>query len=126
VPAGRIPTPVLGWACAVLPVDELGDVGLAFAVDAGDDDVDVDVEDVELDDDVPEIAVLEAAPAAELELGLDDPPQAASSSTSEPSPLAAAHPLFRITSLSLQGPRHPGPYEFSRELSRWTRHWPSS
>jgi len=38
----------------------------------------------------------EAAPAAEFEL--EDPPHAASSSTSDPSPVAAAHPLLRITS----------------------------
>src|SRR5512135_1567665 len=36
-------------------------------------------------------------PAAEVEL-LEDPPHAASSSTSDPSPVAAAHPLLRITS----------------------------
>jgi hypothetical protein len=39
---------------------------------------------------------LEAPPAAVV--GLDDPPHAASSSTSDPSPVAAAHPLLRITS----------------------------
>jgi hypothetical protein len=37
------------------------------------------------------------APAAVFEP--DDPPHAASSSTSDPSPVAAANPLFRITSL---------------------------
>jgi hypothetical protein len=48
-------------------------------------------------------AVLEAPPAAELD---DDPPHAASSSTSDPSPVAAAQPrvpLLRITSLHSQG-----------------------
>jgi hypothetical protein len=47
----------------------------------------------------------EAAPVVEVEL--DDPPHAVSSSTSEPSPVATVHPLLRITSLSLQ--RDPGP-----------------
>src|SRR5581483_8323639 len=36
-------------------------------------------------------------PSAEVELP-DDPPHAASSSTSDPSPVAAVHPLLRITS----------------------------
>jgi hypothetical protein len=40
---------------------------------------------------------LGAPPAAVLEP--DDPPHAASSSTSDPSPVAAAHPLLRITDL---------------------------
>jgi hypothetical protein len=101
VPIGLNVTPELGWACAVLPGDELEDLGLAFVVDADDD---TDVAGAELDDDVPWIAVLEVVPAAEPGLELDDPPQAASSSTSEPSPVAAAHPLFRMTSLSLQDP----------------------
>jgi hypothetical protein len=47
------------------------------------------------DDPLP--AALEAEPAAVFEP--DDPPHAASSSTSDPSPVAAAHPLLRITSL---------------------------
>jgi hypothetical protein len=42
-------------------------------------------------------AVPEAAPAAVFELD-DDPPHAASSSTSDPRPVAAAHPLLRIIS----------------------------
>src|ERR1700684_394010 len=42
-------------------------------------------------------AVPEAAPAAVFEL-VDDPPHAASSSTSDPRPVAAAHPLLRIIS----------------------------
>src|ERR1035438_4612724 len=40
-------------------------------------------------------AVPVAAPAAEVD-ELDDPPHADSSSTSDPSPVAAAHPLLRI------------------------------
>src|SRR6266568_4899256 len=40
---------------------------------------------------------LDAEPAAEFEP--DEPPHAASSSTSDPIPVAAAHPLLRITSL---------------------------
>jgi len=35
----------------------------------------------------------------ELELLDDDPPHAVSSSTSDPSPAVAAHPVLRITSL---------------------------
>src|SRR5579862_2929622 len=55
----------------------------------------------------------EAPPATELEP--DDPPHAASSSTSDPSPVAAAHPLLRITSpIHRDGPR-------SRASRGWTR-----
>jgi len=49
------------------------------------------------DDPLPLWTELEPAPVAPV--GLDDPPHAASSSTSDPSPVAAAHPLLRITSL---------------------------
>jgi len=49
------------------------------------------------DDPLPVWTELEPAPVAPV--GLDDPPHAASSSTSDPSPVAAAHPLLRITSL---------------------------
>jgi hypothetical protein len=62
-------------------------------------------------------AALEPEPAAEVDT--DDPPHAASSRTSDPIPVAAAHPLLRITSLqftvmlvpegSLQYKTAPGP-----------------
>jgi hypothetical protein len=42
-------------------------------------------------------AALEPEPAAEVDT--DDPPHAASSRTSDPIPVAVAHPLLRITSL---------------------------
>jgi len=47
-------------------------------------------------------AVLEAAPEAEFD-ELDDPPHAASSSTSAPSPVAAVHPLLRMYVSPSQG-----------------------
>jgi hypothetical protein len=49
----------------------------------------------------PEV-VLEAAPEAEFD-ELDDPPHAASSSTSAPSPVAAVHPLLRMYVSPSQG-----------------------
>jgi hypothetical protein len=84
---------LLGWASAVCLDAELDRVALAFAVDVGED---VDEDDPVLADDtaVPWVAVSEAAPAVELEL--DDPPHAVSSSTSEPSPVATVQPLLRI------------------------------
>ncbi len=101
VPIGGNVTPalLLGWASAVCLADELEDVALAFADELGDDDV-ADVAGPELDDDeaVLWVAVPEAAPVLEVEL--DDPPHAVSSSSTEPSPVATAHPLLRITSLS--------------------------
>jgi hypothetical protein len=94
VPIGGNVTPalLLGWASAVCLDAGLDCVALAFAVDAGEDDVD----DPVLADDtaVPWVAVSEAAPVVELEL--DDPPHAVSSSTSEPSPVATVHPLLRM------------------------------
>src|SRR5438034_10126368 len=48
---------------------------------------------------------LEPEPAAVFEPG--DPPHAASSSTSDPSPVAAAHPLLRIRLSNSQGWRVP-------------------
>jgi hypothetical protein len=95
VPIGGNVTPalLLGWASAVCLDAELDRVALAFAVDVGED---VDEDDPVLADDtaVPWVAVSEAAPAVELEL--DDPPHAVSSSTSEPSPVATVQPLLRI------------------------------
>jgi hypothetical protein len=52
-------------------------------------------------------APLDAEPAAEFEP--DEPPHAASSSTSDPIPVAAAHPLLRITSLQFARLNAPGP-----------------
>jgi hypothetical protein len=61
---------------------------------------------------------LEAPPAAVV--GLDDPPHAASSSTSDPSPVAAAHPLLRITSpIPRDGSRCSGPVVPGRGASRY-------
>jgi len=104
VPIGGNVTPalLLGWASAVCLAGELGDVALAFADELGDDEVE-DVAGPELADDeaVLWVAVPEAAPVLEVELELDDPPHAVSSSSTEPSPVAAAHPLLRIRSLSL-------------------------
>ena len=50
--------------------------------------------------DDPLLAGAEPDPAA---VEPDDPPHAASSRTNEPIPVAAAHPLLRITSLQFQG-----------------------
>ena len=112
VPIGGNVTPalLLGWASAVCLADELEDVALAFAEELGDDDVE-DVAGPELDDDkaVLWVAVPEAAPVLEVEL--DDPPHAVSSSSTEPSPVATVHPLLRIRSLSLpDDPVSPGHY----------------
>jgi hypothetical protein len=63
------------------------------------------------------VAVPEAAPVVEVEL--DDPPHAVSSSTSEPSPVATVHPLLRITSLLTEGPGARVPW-VCRALTRWT------
>ena len=100
VPIGGNVTPALlvGWASAVCLGAELECVARAFA----DDDV-ADAAGPELDADDDEavlwVTVPEAAPVVEVEL--DDPPHAVSSSSSEPSPVATVHPLLRITSFSL-------------------------
>src|SRR5689334_22829503 len=58
-------------------------------------------------------------PAAEVEPP-GDPPHAASSSTKDPSPVAAAHPLLRITSPnSRDGSRCSGPAVPGRRASRY-------
>ncbi len=124
VPTGGNDTPglLLGWAWAVWLGDELEDVGREFAVDLCDDDVE-DAADPELDDDDEAalwVALPEAAPVVEVEVELDDPPHAVSSSTSEPSPAATVHPLLRITSVSLQEDPGPGSLGPCPELSRWT------
>src|SRR5580700_7488688 len=92
VPIGGNVTPalLLGWASAVCLDAELDCVALAFAVDVAEDDDPVLADDTA----VPWVAVSEAPPVVELEL--DDPPHAVSSSTSEPSPVATVHPLLRI------------------------------
>jgi hypothetical protein len=60
-------------------------------------------------------ADVEPEPAAEFEL--DDPPHAASSRTNDAIPVAAAHPLLRITSLQIRRdnsflrPTHPGAFQ---------------
>ena len=100
VPTGGNEKVLLGLASADFSAAEVECVAVALADDAGD-VADDDVEDVagpELDDEavlwvaVPE----EAAPVVEVEL--DDPPHAVSSSSSEPSPVATVHPLLRIAS----------------------------
>jgi hypothetical protein len=121
VPIGGNVTPLLalGWASAVWLDDDLEDVGWEFAVALGDDDVE-DVAGAELDDDdaaVLWVALLEAAPVVEVEV--DDPPHAVSSSTSEPSPAATVHPLLRITFFSFEEDPGPGP-GILLELSRGT------
>jgi hypothetical protein len=75
--AGKLTAPLLGCDPAVLPA---------------------------LGDEVPPAVVVAWADTLDpatvawsvLEAELDDPPHAASSSTSDPSPAAAAHPLLRI------------------------------
>jgi len=59
---------------------------------------------------------LDGEPAAVFEP--DAPPHAASSSTSDPSPVAAAHPLLRITSLQFTGMARP---RGARQGSRGSR-----
>jgi hypothetical protein len=120
VPTGGKVTPalVLGWASAVCLDAELDCVALAFAVEAGEDDVDEDDPVLADDTAVPWVAESEAAPVVELEL--DDPPHAVSSSTSEPSPVATVHPLLRIClSLLTAGPGDPGPVATCRKLRSW-------
>jgi hypothetical protein len=106
VPFGANVTPslLLGWALAARLDDEPEDVGWEFAVALGDDNVE-DVAGAELDDDdAPAlwVVLLEAAPVVEVGVEVGDPPHAVSRSTSEPSPAATVHPLFRITSVSLE------------------------
>src|SRR5260370_20041108 len=85
--------PALGCGPAVWCGDEVGDDRPPFlvAVLAADTD---DAGAAGPDDPLPLWTELEPAPVAPV--GLDDPPHAASSSTSDPSPDAAAHPLLRI------------------------------
>ncbi len=96
MPTGGNETALLGWAWAVCLGAELEcvDPALAGDVDVDDDDVDDPVPDDE--DVVPWAAVLGAAPVLEVELD-DDPPHAVSSSASEANPVAIVHRLLRIT-----------------------------
>jgi hypothetical protein len=104
VPTGGNETPalLLGCASADFSAAEVERVARALAVDAGED---ADEDDPVLADDtaVPWVVVPEAAPVVELEL--DDPPHAVSSSTSEPSPAAPVHPLLRICLSPYRGTR---------------------
>jgi hypothetical protein len=87
---GKTTAPLLGCGPAVWPGFGLGEVPPAFVV--------ADPELAwagALDPATVAWAVLEAVLEAEFD-ELDDPPHAASSSTSDPSPVAAAHPLLRI------------------------------
>lgn len=84
------PTDWWGFADAVDDDPLLVAVDCAVAEDAG-----------ALAPDDPLLAGVEPEPAAEVEL--DDPPHAASSRTNEAIPVAAAHPLLRITSLQFTG-----------------------
>jgi len=77
--------------CGVADPGEVGDDPFLVAVLAADTD---DAGAAGPDDPLPVWTELEPAPVAPV--GLDDPPHAASSSTSDPSPVAAAHPLLRI------------------------------
>ncbi len=93
---GNITAPLLacGWA-EWLDFADADDPALLVAVAA----VAAAVADAGPDD--PLLAGAEPDPAAEVEP--DDPPHAASSRTNEPIPVAAAHPLLRITSLQFPG-----------------------
>src|SRR6516164_6266790 len=102
---GKLTVPLLGcgpteWRTA--PGDDVGvDPPDLVAVDAADTDV---AGPAEPDDPLLAMAVLEApAPPPAAEAEPDDPPHAVSSSTSAPSPVAAAHPLLRITSTPFTG-----------------------
>lgn len=95
---GNITAPLLGWA----PTDLCG---LAFGVDEDEllflVDVAAAVADVAAGAGaLPELATaaLEPEPVADAEEP-DVPPHAASSSTRDPIPVAAAHPLLRINCL---------------------------
>jgi hypothetical protein len=119
VPTGGNVTPslLLGWGPAVCLGAALACVAWAFAVALGEDDADDAEDEAEADPVLGEeeavlwVTVPEAAPVVEVEL--DDPPHAVSSSTSEPSPVATVHPLLRITCLSLQNPV-PGSFGWAR------------
>ena len=84
------------WGLAFFFGPLLVAVAAAVADDAGADDG-----TAAPDDPLLASGALDAEPAAEFEL--DDPPHAASSSTSDPMPAAAAHPLLRITFSNSQG-----------------------
>src|SRR6266446_7496443 len=114
---GNTTPPLLGCGPAVL----WGDAPAVAFLDAGA-GVEAPACGAPLDDEVVAWLVPEAEPATELAL---DPPHAASSSTSDPSPVTAAHPLLRITSLhfarmtrSRGSPSRPGPHWGEAETKR--------
>jgi len=88
LPLGSGPTDLWGLADAV-------ESALLVAVDAAVAD-DAGAVDGTAPDEPLASAAPDAEPAAEFEP--DEPPHAASSSTSDPMPVAAAHPLIRIIS----------------------------
>jgi hypothetical protein len=100
---GNVTVPVLGcgatewwgFADAVDDVPVFVAVAAAVADDAG-----------AAGPDDPLLAGAEPEPGAAAGLELDDPPHAASSRTIEAIPVAAAHPLLRITSLQFTGMTH--------------------
>src|SRR5580704_6880050 len=63
--------------------------------------------DTDAGPDDPLLAGAEPDPDPAVEVVPDDPPHAASSRTNEPIPVAAAHPLLRITSLQFTGMTRP-------------------
>jgi len=106
---GNVTVPVLGcgptewWGFADAVDDPLVLLAVACAVA---DDADADAagpDDPLLAGAEPEP---EPEPGAAAEFELDDPPHAASSRTIEAIPVAAAHPLLRITSLQFTGMTH--------------------
>jgi hypothetical protein len=101
VPCGlNVTVPLLGCGPAVLcgVAEMCGDASLLALPDA---EAEAGVDEEPPDAELVATAVLEAVPEAAVpavfELD-DDPPHAASSSTSDPRPVAAAHPLLRIIS----------------------------
>src|SRR5579863_4260230 len=93
VPSGIVPPP-LATGCADVEWDD-GALVAGVALEGADEDDAADVDGwPALLDDAAELcgADVEAAP------GLDDDPHAVSSSASDPSPAATAHPLLRMRS----------------------------
>jgi len=97
VPTGGNETPPVvacGWAEWWGFADAVDDAAFLVAVAA------TVADDAGAEPDDPLLAGADPDPAA---VEPDDPPHAASSRTNEPIPVAAAHPLLRITSLQFQG-----------------------
>src|SRR5580658_10176725 len=98
---GNTTAPLLGWGPAVLWGVGVEGPPAFFVTDADPDEAAADADvagAAALDPAGVAWAVLEAAPEAAFDEP-GDPPHAASSMTSDPSPAAAAHPLLRITPL---------------------------